>query len=173
MGPCVANYSRGNKFFEVSGFGFSFIENCSTLNNTGRVIPRSRRASPFVAWVGRLVFFLLGWKCKGQTPEAKKFVILAAPHTSNWDGFFLILAAAMLKLETSGTEGEELLRLLEHASHDVRLLAAEMCAASDNPVLREQLAQRTSHEVDRNVRDALEGALSSIRWRGERSIVGS
>ena len=65
------------------------------------MIPRSRRASPFVAWVGRLLFFLLGWKCKGETPEAKKFVILAAPHTSNWDGFFLLLAAAMLKLDFS------------------------------------------------------------------------
>lgn len=62
-------------------------------------IPRARRASPFVAFVGRAVFGLLGWKCRGQTPEAKKYVVIAAPHTSNWDGFFLILAASMLKLE--------------------------------------------------------------------------
>lgn len=64
-------------------------------------IPEPRRASPFVAFVGRVVFRLLGWKCKGETPSAKKYVILAAPHTSNWDGFFLILAAAMLKLDFS------------------------------------------------------------------------
>jgi 1-acyl-sn-glycerol-3-phosphate acyltransferase len=51
--------------------------------------------------VGRVVFRLLGWKCKGETPTANKYVILAAPHTSNWDGFFLILAAAMLKLDFS------------------------------------------------------------------------
>ena len=37
----------------------------------------------------------------GETPSYRKFVILAAPHTSNWDGFFLILAAAMLGLEFS------------------------------------------------------------------------
>jgi 1-acyl-sn-glycerol-3-phosphate acyltransferase len=54
-----------------------------------------------VAFVGRIVFRLLGWKCKGETPSAKKYVILAAPHTSNWDGFLLILAAAMLKLDFS------------------------------------------------------------------------
>jgi 1-acyl-sn-glycerol-3-phosphate acyltransferase len=64
-------------------------------------IPEPRRASPFVALVGRVVFRLLGWKCKGETPTANKYVILAAPHTSNWDGFFLILAAAMLKLDFS------------------------------------------------------------------------
>jgi 1-acyl-sn-glycerol-3-phosphate acyltransferase len=58
-------------------------------------------ASPWVASVGRLVFKLFGWKCIGQTPRYKKYVILAAPHTSNWDGFFLILAAAMLRLEFS------------------------------------------------------------------------
>ena len=64
-------------------------------------IPEPRRASPFVALVGRVVFRLLGWKCKGEAPTANKYVILAAPHTSNWDGFFLILAAAMLKLDFS------------------------------------------------------------------------
>lgn len=64
-------------------------------------IPKPRRASPFVAFVGRVVYRLLGWTCKGETPLAKKYVILAAPHTSNWDGFFLILAAAMLKLDFS------------------------------------------------------------------------
>jgi len=47
------------------------------------------------------VFRLLGWRCIGQTPAAKKYVILAAPHTSNWDGFFLILASAMLELDFS------------------------------------------------------------------------
>jgi 1-acyl-sn-glycerol-3-phosphate acyltransferase len=54
-----------------------------------------------VALIGRVVYRLLGWKCVGETPSAAKYVILAAPHTSNWDGFFLLLAAAMLKLDFS------------------------------------------------------------------------
>lgn len=33
----------------------------------------------------------LGWKFRGQKPAAKKFVLLGAPHTSNWD-FFITLA---------------------------------------------------------------------------------
>ncbi len=64
-------------------------------------IPEARRGSPFVAFVGRVVFRVLGWTCTGQTPAARKFVVIAAPHTSNWDGFFLILTAAILKLEFS------------------------------------------------------------------------
>jgi len=54
-----------------------------------------------MAFIGRAVFRLLGWKCMGETPRHDKYVILAAPHTSNWDGFFLLFAAAMLKLDFS------------------------------------------------------------------------
>jgi 1-acyl-sn-glycerol-3-phosphate acyltransferase len=28
---------------------------------------------------------LLGWKIQGHKPEIKKFVVIVAPHTSNWD----------------------------------------------------------------------------------------
>lgn len=28
---------------------------------------------------------LMGWKIKGSAPEIKKYVLIAAPHTSNWD----------------------------------------------------------------------------------------
>lgn len=64
-------------------------------------IPESRKGPLFVALVGRIVYRLLGWTCTGETPKAPKYVIIAAPHTSNWDGFYLILAAAMLKLDFS------------------------------------------------------------------------
>jgi HEAT repeat protein len=97
------------------------------------------------------------------TPGRQAALLAALDHP---DGS--VVKVAMLKLETSGTDGEELLRCLDHASPDVRLLAAETLAGSDNPVLRERLAQRAAVELDRDVRDALEGALSSIRWRGER-----
>jgi 1-acyl-sn-glycerol-3-phosphate acyltransferase len=64
-------------------------------------IPQSRRASPYVALVGRVVYALLGWRCTGQTPAFSKYVVIAAPHTSNWDGIFLLGAASMLKLNFS------------------------------------------------------------------------
>lgn len=37
-------------------------------------------------------FSLFGWKVIGKLPEEKKYVIVVAPHTSNWD-FFVGLAA--------------------------------------------------------------------------------
>jgi 1-acyl-sn-glycerol-3-phosphate acyltransferase len=36
-------------------------------------------------WLGRAYLYLLGWKLQGQKPHEKKYLILAAPHTSNWD----------------------------------------------------------------------------------------
>ncbi len=84
-----------------------------------------------------------------------------------------VVKAAMLKLDTSGAEGGEIVQCLDHPSHDVRLLAAEVLAGSDNPALREHVAERTSIELDLNVRDTFEGALSTVRWRGERTMGGS
>lgn len=64
-------------------------------------MPQTRRASPFISFIGRLIYGALGWTCVGQTPPFKKYVVIAAPHTSNWDGFFLIGAASMLDLNFS------------------------------------------------------------------------
>lgn len=42
---------------------------------------------------------LLGWKVDPQLPEgAHRCVLVAAPHTSNWDGFYMILASLALGL---------------------------------------------------------------------------
>lgn len=84
-----------------------------------------------------------------------------------------VVKAAMLKLDTTGLLGTEILQCLDHPSHDVRSLAAEIMAGSDNPALRRRLAERTSVELDLNMRDTLEGALSSIPWRGERGEGGT
>jgi 1-acyl-sn-glycerol-3-phosphate acyltransferase len=36
-------------------------------------------------WIGRFYLWLFGWQMRGDKPPYKKYVILAAPHTSNWD----------------------------------------------------------------------------------------
>jgi len=36
-------------------------------------------------FIPRLIFKITGWKIKGEPPALKKFVIIGAPHTSNWD----------------------------------------------------------------------------------------
>ena len=47
----------------------------------------------FLSLVGRFVLFMTGWKLKGHVPEAKKFVIVCAPHTSNWDFIIMLFVS--------------------------------------------------------------------------------
>ena len=37
--------------------------------------------------LAQLILKVTGWTPIGETPEAPKAVFIAAPHTSNWDGF--------------------------------------------------------------------------------------
>jgi 1-acyl-sn-glycerol-3-phosphate acyltransferase len=39
---------------------------------------------------------LMGWTIEGSAPEAKKYVLIAAPHTSNWDLAYALAGAAVL-----------------------------------------------------------------------------
>jgi 1-acyl-sn-glycerol-3-phosphate acyltransferase len=36
-------------------------------------------------WLGRVYLWLIGWELRGAKPPMAKYVIIAAPHTSNWD----------------------------------------------------------------------------------------
>ena len=47
--------------------------------------------------IGSAVLRCMGWKIHGPLPSFPKFVVIAAPHTSNWD--FIIGIAAMFKLD--------------------------------------------------------------------------
>ena len=42
---------------------------------------------------------LANWKIVGSAPVERKFVLIAAPHTSNWDFPLLIAMACVLRLE--------------------------------------------------------------------------
>ena len=49
-----------------------------------------------------LMFFALeGWKVEGQKPGVPKYVIIAAPHTSNWDFLYTVCMALILEIKTS------------------------------------------------------------------------
>ena len=63
--------------------------------------PEARTAPTSVVRVGEWLYRILGWKCVGTTPPYPKYVVIAAPHTSNWDGVLLLAAAAMLRLNFS------------------------------------------------------------------------
>lgn len=47
----------------------------------------------------KLLTKLSGWRFNPDVPpEARRSVMVAAPHTSNWDAYFMLLAAKNLKL---------------------------------------------------------------------------
>ena len=52
-----------------------------------------RRCNPLAQLLGGLVLSVFGWRKAGQVPSARNIVIIAAPHTTNWDFIFLLAAA--------------------------------------------------------------------------------
>ena len=42
---------------------------------------------------------LTGWKFEGEPPPEKKYVALAVPHTSNWDGLLLVALLQSIGLQ--------------------------------------------------------------------------
>ncbi|MCK5687218.1 lysophospholipid acyltransferase family protein [bacterium] len=63
-------------------------------NNTIFFTPILRNIMPLIS---NLILFCLGWRVKGKMPDAPKCVIIAAPHTSNWDFVYMLLTAFVLK----------------------------------------------------------------------------
>jgi 1-acyl-sn-glycerol-3-phosphate acyltransferase len=52
-------------------------------------------------WIGKLWLRLFGWKLHGEVPSYRKFVVIAAPHTSNWDLPFMLAAACAMGARVS------------------------------------------------------------------------
>lgn len=52
-----------------------------------------------LCYLSKWLLKLLGWSTIADFPESKKYIVIAAPHTSNWDFPLGILAAKALKLE--------------------------------------------------------------------------
>jgi 1-acyl-sn-glycerol-3-phosphate acyltransferase len=44
-------------------------------------------------WIGKAFLWIAGWKTDGVRPVADRYVIIAAPHTSNWDMPFMLAIA--------------------------------------------------------------------------------
>lgn len=46
-----------------------------------------------------LILKIAGWRIKGGVPSCPKFVIIAAPHTSNWDFPYMLLITLVLRVK--------------------------------------------------------------------------
>ncbi|MFW2366922.1 MAG: 1-acyl-sn-glycerol-3-phosphate acyltransferase, partial [Desulforhopalus sp.] len=48
--------------------------------------------------LANIILHFLGWKIQGSPPAEKKYIIIGAPHTSNWDFPLALLALSALGL---------------------------------------------------------------------------
>ena len=54
------------------------------------------RWGSFFQWMGATTLIYFGWQVSGNIPNEERIVIIAAPHTSNWD--FVLAIAALFAL---------------------------------------------------------------------------
>lgn len=69
-------------------------------HDLGTSRPRPGGGMKFAVWRGlcRTALALGGWRIAGDWPADSKAVIIAAPHTSNWDGIWMIAAAGAWRI---------------------------------------------------------------------------
>lgn len=63
----------------------------------GPLVPQTRNT--LLHLVGRGVMAAAGWRLAGEFPNRAKFVVVVAPHTSNWDFPILLMAKWALRLD--------------------------------------------------------------------------
>lgn len=105
--------------------------------------------SELVRWISAAYLKLAGWTIHGDWPAIEKVVLVAAPHTSNWDGINMLAAAGYYRVrlrwmgKKSLTQGPFgwVIRWLgcvpidRSASNDVVSAMAQAFAASADMVL--------------------------------------
>jgi 1-acyl-sn-glycerol-3-phosphate acyltransferase len=58
--------------------------------------------SPILRLFSKLMLKIIRWRVIGSLPkDHKKYVLIVAPHTSNWDFFLFVLAVSVLRLKPS------------------------------------------------------------------------
>jgi 1-acyl-sn-glycerol-3-phosphate acyltransferase len=65
-------------------------------------------SSPVRRLIGRLYLRARGWRVAGQLPACRRAVVIAAPHTSNWDLPFMLAVSYVLGVQPSWLGKREL-----------------------------------------------------------------
>lgn len=54
-----------------------------------------------IPMISKFIFFCIGWKATGKLSGVRKCVMIAAPHTTNWDYFYTLLVSFILRIKIS------------------------------------------------------------------------
>jgi len=76
--------------------------------NTAKPSKGGGLLAPFSRLICGAYLRLGGWKMIGDWPDLPKAVLLAAPHTSNWDGFNMLAAAGWYRIDLKWMGKKEL-----------------------------------------------------------------
>ncbi|NNE07870.1 MAG: acyltransferase [Gemmatimonadetes bacterium] len=63
-----------------------------------------------MSYFAGLVLKILGWSFEGEVPSEKKYVLIAAPHTSNWDFVLMVLYRYLLRMKVNWMGKDSLFR---------------------------------------------------------------
>jgi 1-acyl-sn-glycerol-3-phosphate acyltransferase len=73
-------------------------------------VEATRGAGWVLRGIGHLYLRLLGWRVEGRFPAVPKAVVIAAPHTSNWDMPLMLAIAFVLGVRPAWLGKRELFR---------------------------------------------------------------
>jgi len=62
---------------------------------------KAKRTGAFKYFLGKTWMRATGWTFKGELPPEGKFMLICAPHTSNWDLIYLLAVMFLLKIKVS------------------------------------------------------------------------
>jgi 1-acyl-sn-glycerol-3-phosphate acyltransferase len=66
---------------------------------THRTVYDTPGISLIMHWIGLLWLRVFGWRAEGQLPDVPKYVLIGAPHTSNWDLPFVLALAFVFRVK--------------------------------------------------------------------------
>lgn len=73
-----------------------------------RAVVNVRQQNQFAARLGSSFLKLTGWTIDDRLPDDRKMVVIFAPHTTNWDFIYMLMAAYALKLKPNWMGKKEL-----------------------------------------------------------------
>ncbi len=76
--------------------------------DTARPAPYRGIGSELIRWICIAYLKLSGWTLRGDWPDVPKAVLLAAPHTSNWDGLNMLATAGYYRVKLTWMGKESL-----------------------------------------------------------------
>lgn len=82
--------------FKKARFPAGSLESKLNIPSLGNYVPR--RDNVLSRTFGKFILFVTGWRMEGEVPNHPKFIIIGAPHTSNWDAVYGFAAIFALRL---------------------------------------------------------------------------